>query len=59
MIESLESIKRNAVRKLLNQCTTDQINKFNRMYGSIDSISDEDLDRAYNQCRRTLRKNKD
>lgn len=50
--------KREKIRELLNQCTEAQIGMFNRMYGSIDTIPNEKMDRAYDQCLRTIEKNK-
>jgi len=51
--------KRNLVRDLLNQCTKDQQVFFNRIYKSIEDIREDQMDRAYDQCKRTLEKNYD
>jgi len=41
---------------LLNQCTEAQRNLFDRMYP--DGVNNEQVDKAYDQCRRTVEKNK-
>jgi hypothetical protein len=51
-----ESIK--ILKELLLQCTKDQVELFNRMYGSVDSIKDDKIDWAIQQCERTVEKNK-
>lgn len=50
--------KREKIRELLNQCTEPQKDIFNRMYKSIDAIPESKMDNAYDQCCRTLEKNK-
>lgn len=49
--------KRELLREVLNQCTPEQIDLFNRMYKSIDEIPDEKMDWAYQQCLNTIKKN--
>jgi len=49
--------KRAKIRELLDQCTESQISMFNRMYGSIDLIPEPKMDRAYDQCLKTIQKN--
>ena len=51
--------KRKLVRDLLVQCTDEQQKFFNRMYGSIETISEDKMRHAYSQCERTLLKNID
>ena len=48
--------KREELREVLMQCTSKQIELFNRMYGSIDEIPEEKMDWAYTQCINTLKK---
>ena len=49
--------KREMLRDVLNQCTEKQIAFFNRMYGSIDAISESKMRHAYFQCVKTIEKN--
>lgn len=61
MSESLEAIKEyrhQILRDLLAQCNPNQVDIFNRMYGSIDTIPHEKMDWAIQQCERTIRNNK-
>ena len=55
----LEAEKKEALKGLLSQCTDPQINMFNRMYGSVDTISDDKIDWAIQQCERTIKTNKE
>jgi len=60
MSKTLDDIKiyrHDMLRNLLSQCTESQINLFNRMYGSIDTIPDEKINWAIQQCERTIEKN--
>ncbi len=43
---------------LLDQCTKEQQAFFDRMYGSRDTIPEEKIDWAIQQCERTIAKNK-
>ncbi len=54
----VREFRRQLVAELLNQCTTDQKNFFNRMYGGIDIIEDSKLRNAYSQCKRTVEENR-
>ncbi len=54
----VKEFKRELVRENLNNCTEKQIDLFNRMYGSIWVIKEDEIRHAYNQCRRTVEKNK-
>ena len=54
----VKEFKRELVRENLNKCTEKQIDLFNRMYGSIWVIKEDEIRHAYNQCRRTVEKNK-
>ena len=58
LTDKFRELKREELRKVLNQCYPDQIKLFNRMYGSIDKIPESKMDWAYQQCTRTLEKNK-
>lgn len=42
---------------LLSKCTTEQVEFFNRMYGSVEAIKDNDIPHAFRQIERTLEKN--
>ena len=42
----------------LDQCTKEQQAFFDRMYGSRDTIPEEKIDWAIQQCERTIAKNK-
>ena len=56
--DKFTEIKREELRKVLEQCSPEQIKLFNRMYGSIEKIPESKMDWAYQQCERTLAKNK-
>jgi len=57
-INTSKEEKRELIRKALEQCTEPQQQGFNRMYGGIDLISEENMDRAYDQCIMTIKHNK-
>ena len=46
--------KRECIRELLEQCTEKQIDLFNRMYKSIEHITEDKMYRAYDQCLQTI-----
>ena len=46
------------LHELLDQCTEEQRAFFDRMYGSRDTIPEEKIDWAIQQCERTIVKNK-
>jgi hypothetical protein len=48
--------KRECIRELLDQCTEKQIEFFNKMYKSIEQITEDKMYRAYDQCLRTILK---
>jgi len=50
--------KRRQLKKVLSKCTEEQIAFFNRLYGSIDIIPEEKMNRAYEQCVATIKKNR-
>jgi len=56
--EKATEYKREELRSVLMQCTPEQIDVFNRMYGSIGTIPEHKMNRAYDQCVRTIEKNK-
>ena len=49
--------KKAQLHGLLDQCTKEQQAFFDRMYGSRDTIPDEKIDWAIQQCERTIAKN--
>ena len=51
---TLEELGRNKLKELLNQLPSDWVNKFNRMYGSVDDVPLEKMDWAIQQCERSL-----
>tara|TARA_Y100000310_G_scaffold334124_1_gene413113 strand:- start:137 stop:358 length:222 start_codon:yes stop_codon:yes gene_type:complete len=53
----VKEFKRALVREWLNRCTEDQKSLFNKMYGSIDTITEEKMRCAYSQCKLTVKKN--
>lgn len=53
----IREIKREKIRELLDQCTKDQVTFFNRMYGNIETIQENDMSWAYSQVKRTLDQN--
>jgi hypothetical protein len=56
-VVSIVDAARCELKKKLNQCTPKQIEIFNRLYGSIDVISFDDMLRAEQQILRTIEKN--
>ena len=56
-LKKIADFRHNQLRELLEQCTEPQQTLFNRMYGSIDSISEDRIDWAIQQCEGTLKKN--
>jgi len=56
--KALPKVAREILSDLLSQCTDSQIEKFNRMYGSLENVKDEQLDTAIFQCETTIAKNK-
>ena len=55
--QSVEA-KREAIKKLLSQCTDEQIATFETYYGQADSIPENKLNAAIQICERTIAKNK-
>jgi len=49
--------RKERLQGLLDQCTLSQKEVFNRMYSSIDTIADAQIDWATEQVNRTLAKN--
>jgi hypothetical protein len=49
--------KRQIMRDFLAQCTEAQVDLFNRMYGSVETIAEDKMDWAIQQCERTVLKN--
>ncbi len=54
---SAENVLRDELRSLLSQCTEPQVNMFNRMYGSVETIPFKKMKTAIDQCERTIAKN--
>jgi hypothetical protein len=46
--------KRTLVKELLDQCTDEQKDFFNRIHGCIGKIIDDKCRHAYRQCKRTI-----
>ena len=49
--------RKTQLHNLLDQCTKEQQAFFDRMYGSRDTIPEEKIDWAIQQCERTITKN--
>lgn len=58
-LKQIEDYRRQVLADLLAQCTLEQIDLFNRMYGSIEDIRDDQIDWAIQQCERTIKENKE
>jgi hypothetical protein len=56
-LKEIQEFRHQKLRDLLNQCTDKQKKFFNRMYGSVDTIPDEKIDWAIQQCENTIKKN--
>ncbi len=56
-IEEIDQFARQKMRLLLLQCTESQVNLFNRMYGSVNGVRDDQMATAFDQIERTLIKN--
>lgn len=50
---------RNKLRNLYHQVTDKQKEVFNRMYKSVDEITDDKIEWAITQCERTLESNRE
>jgi hypothetical protein len=60
MSESLDKIKKyrkQILTELYNQCTESQQTKFNLLYGSLETISEDKIDLAIQVCERTVKSN--
>lgn len=55
--QRVDEYKRQLLREGLSQCTEAQVNMFNRMYGSVDTIADDQIEHAFLQIENTVRKN--
>ena len=53
-LKHINDYRKDQLRKLLSQCTSEQQAFFDRMYVSIDVIPDEKIDWAIKQCERTI-----
>ena len=52
------TLKRTAIRELLEMCTKEQRCFFVRLYGSIDEVPENRLNTAIHQIKNTIRDNK-
>jgi len=50
-------LKREALKSLLFQCTSAQQDKFNRIYKSVEEISEKDMKYAFVMVERTIEMN--
>ena len=57
--DKITAYKMTELHKLLNQCTEEEEAKFDRMYGSRDTIPEDRIDWAIYQCERTIEKRKE
>ena len=57
-LDRIAAFKKAQLHGLLDQCTKEQEAKFDRMYGSRDTISEDRVDWAIHQCKRTVEMNK-
>lgn len=55
----VKEFKRGLIKELLGQCTDEQKSFFNRLYGSINAITEDKMHNAYYQCKRTIKTNKE
>lgn len=55
--QKIDDFERESLRVILNMCTESQINFFNRLYGSIDTIPKEKIPWAIKQVERTIKNN--
>ena len=51
--------KRQKLNEVLNLCTEREIDLFNKMYKSIEAITEDKINTAYDQIMRTLTKQRD
>ena len=56
-LDRLKKEKKDALKGLLDQCTEKQVSFFNQMYGSFETIPEEKIDWAIQQCERTIKGN--
>lgn len=55
-LKKVEDFKKQVLLDLYNQCTEPQQNMFKRMHGSVETIEDDKIDIAIQQCERTITK---
>jgi hypothetical protein len=56
-LKRIDDFRRQTLIDLYNRCTQEQQNLFNRMYVSVETIPDEKIDWAIQQCERTIAEN--
>jgi len=54
-MNTLEILGRDKLMELLKSCSNEEIDIFNRMYGSVETIPLAKMDWAIQQCERTLK----
>ena len=57
-LNKIEDFKRTILSKLYYKCTERQRHVFNRMYGSLNGVRDDQIDWAIQQCEKTIKANK-
>jgi hypothetical protein len=58
-MEIIERFERSLLQQLLSHCKPEQVDFFNRLYGSVDEIPLEKIPRAFEQCEATIKNNGD
>jgi len=56
-LDKIKNYKKLILTNLYNDCTVSQQDKFNRIYGSLDSIPDEKIEHAIFLCEKTIEEN--
>lgn len=58
-LDKIKDFRRQTLKELYKQCTPVQQELFDRMYRSVDDISEKNIDWAIQQCERTIAKNEE
>jgi len=58
ILTEILDFKRLKLRDLLDECNSAQVHLFNRMYGSLDTISEDKIPWAIEQVVRTVNENR-
>jgi len=56
-LKRIEDFKQQVLNELLNQCTPEQQNLFDRMYGNLRKVPKDEFEKAIQQCELTIIKN--